>query len=87
MTRSEQELKDEVLERVDEALERYFDSFHANGDLKGKGLPTIEDLEKTITSLRSETRNIYLDMVSKSITNFDESELIDAKKGSTRGRG
>ena len=41
---------------------------------------TINEMEDLISTLNSETRKAYLDMVSEMLSNIDESELIQSKK-------
>lgn len=78
----ERELKSEIMDQLEEAVDNYLSSFKLAG--KGNGsLPTIDDIENLVRELKSKTRDIYLDMVSNSLDTFDETELIASKKAST----
>ncbi len=82
----DQELKSAIMDELEDAVDEYLDSFHAscNG---GKALPSIDQIEDIVSELKSKTRDIYLKMVSESISSFDESELIESKKASTENGG
>ena len=69
------------MERLEEVVDSYFESYRLrSGD---QGVPTITEIENLITELKSKTRDIYLRMVSDSLTNTDESDMIASKKAST----
>ena len=82
----EQELKSAIMDELEDAGDEYLESFRLKSN-DGKTLPSINELEDIVADLRTKTRDIYLKMVSESITSFDESELIDSKKDSTGKEG
>ena len=82
MTQQEIEIKSAIMDRIEDSIDGYFQSFHTKA-ADGKGLPNINDIESIVSDLRQETRNIYLSMIEDTISNFDESELIDSKKVNT----
>ena len=82
----EQELKSAIMDELEDAVDEYLESFSLKSN-DGKTLPSINELEDIVADLRTKTRDIYLKMVSESITSFDESELIDSKKDSTGKEG
>ena len=84
--KDERELKSEIMDQLEEAVDEYFASFSAKSS-NGNSLPTIDDIETLLGDLKSKTRDIYLKMVSDSINNVDESELIASKKESTEKEG
>ena len=65
-----------------EALKKYSHAFIQSSAENG-GVPTINQIEKMWSKLDSETRNIFLNMVSGSISSIDESGLISSKKENT----
>ena len=86
LTNQERELKSTIMDELEDALDEYFESFRLKGG-DGKSLPSINDIEDLIGELKTKTRDIYLSMVSTSISNFDESELIASKKENTEKEG
>ena len=84
--KNESELKSEIMDQLEEAVDEYFASFKAKSSNQNS-LPTIDEIEDLLGNLRSKTRDIYLKAVSDSISNFNESELIDSKKENTRKEG
>lgn len=84
--KDERELKSEIIDQLEEAVDEYFASFSAKSS-NGSSLPTIDDIETLLGDLKSKTRDIYLKMVSDSINNVDESELIASKKENTEKEG
>lgn len=84
--KDERELKSEIMDQLEEAVDEYFASFSAKSS-NGGSLPTIDDIETLLGDLKSKTRDIYLKMVSDSINNVDESELIASKKENTEKEG
>lgn len=84
--KDERELKSEIMDQLEEAVDEYFASFKAKSNDRNS-LPTIDDIEDLLGNLRSKTRDIYLKAVSDTVNNFDESELIDSKKENTGKEG
>lgn len=82
----EKEIKSAIMDELEDAVDEYLASFKAQSS-DGTSLPTMDQIEDIVSELRSKTRDIYLRMVSESITRFNESELIDSKKGSTKKEG
>lgn len=76
---SQAEMKSEIMDQIEEAVDRYLISY--NDKSKGnKQVPTIDEIEDMISELKSKTRDIYLKMISDSLNNTDESEMITSKK-------
>ena len=65
-----------------EALKHYSDAFSKSSSENG-GVPTINQIEDMWSKLDSETRNIFVKMISGTISAIDESEYISSKKEST----
>ena len=84
--KSEHELKSEIMDQLEEAVDEYFASFKAKSNNQNS-LPTIDDIEDLLGDLRSKTRDIYLKAVSDSLNSFNESELIASKKENTGKEG
>ena len=82
----EREIKSAIMDRIEDVVDDYFTEFHAKSK-DGKALPSINDIEDLLLELKSKTRDIYLDMASESISKFDESEIIESKKESSRKEG
>lgn len=82
----EAEIKSEIMEKIEEAVDEYFASYKEKSG-NGKVVPTIHEIEGLVTDLKSKTREIYLKMISDSLTNTDESELIASKKENSEKRG
>ncbi|MBQ9306554.1 MAG: hypothetical protein IJ229_01415 [Clostridia bacterium] len=74
----EQEIKSEIMDKIEEAVDAYLASYKEKKD--GKVVPNIYEIEGMLSELGSNTRKIYLDMLSKQLTNTDDSELIESKK-------
>ena len=62
-----------------EAIRRYSQAFIASSE-NSNGVPTINQIEKIWSKLNDETRNIFVNLISGSISSVDESELISSKK-------
>ena len=65
-----------------EAIRNYSKAF-AESSAKNGGVPTINQIEDMWSKLDSETRNIFVNMISGSIGSVNESELISSKKENT----
>ena len=84
--KDESELKSEIMDQLEEAVDEYFASFKAKSN-NDNALPTIDDIEVLLGDLKSKTRDIYLKMVSDSLDSFDDSDLIASKKELTGKEG
>jgi hypothetical protein len=65
-----------------EAIKNYSKAF-AKASCESNGIPTINQIEDMWSQLDSETRNIFVKMISGSISSINESELISSKKANT----
>lgn len=65
-----------------EAVRNYSRAFAKSASENG-GVPTINQIEDMWSKLDSETRNIFVNMISGSINSINESELISSKKANT----
>lgn len=65
-----------------EAIRNYSKAFIQSANENG-GVPTINQIEKIWSKLDTETRNIFVNMISGSISSINESELISSKKANT----
>ena len=65
-----------------EAVRKYSKAFAKSAGENG-GVPTINQIETIWSKLDSETRNIFVNMISGSISSIDESEIIASKKANT----
>ena len=65
-----------------EAVRNYSKAFTESAN-KNNGVPTINQIENLWSKLDIETRNIFVKMVSGSISSINESELISSKKANT----
>lgn len=65
-----------------EAVRNYSKAF-AQSSHENNGVPTINQIEKMWSNLDAETRNIFVKMISASISSINESELISSKKANT----
>lgn len=70
--------EDELLE----AIRNYSKAFKDSAS-KNNGIPTINQIEDMWSKLDSETKNIFVTMISGSISSVNESELISSKKANT----
>lgn len=66
-----------------EAIRNYSKAF-AEASAENNGMPTINQIEDIWCKLDSETRNIFVKMISGSISAAEESSLIASKKANTR---
>lgn len=65
-----------------EAVRNYSKAF-VQSSTENNGVPTINQIEKMWSKLDSETRKIFVNMISGSISSINESELISSKKANT----
>lgn len=70
------------ISKVKEAIKNYSRTF-TQAVTESGGIPTINQIEAMWSKLDTETRNIFVKMVSGSINSLDESELISSKKENT----
>ena len=84
--KSTKQLKAEAIQDLREHINEFFDEFSAKVSNANNFL-TMDDLETLVSKLDSETRKTYLNMISDSLNNLDEKELIKSKKASSPKRG
>ena len=65
-----------------EAVRKYSKAF-AQSSKENGGIPTIDQIENIWSKLDSETRDIFVNMISRSISSVNESEIISSKKANT----
>ena len=65
-----------------EAIRNYSKAF-AQSSCENGGVPTINQIEAMWSKLDTETRNIFVNMISGSINSVNESEMISSKKANT----
>ena len=65
-----------------EAVRNYSKAFTESLS-ENNGVPTINQIEKMWSQLDSDTRNIFVNMISGSISSINESDLIASKKENT----
>lgn len=65
-----------------EAVRNYSKAFAEASD-ESNGVPTINQIEDIWCKLDSETRDIFVKMISGSISASEESSLISSKKANT----
>ena len=70
--------EDELIEAV-----RNYSKAFVKASTENNGVPTINQIEDIWCKLDSETRNIFVNMISKSISASEESSLISSKKANT----
>lgn len=80
------EIKSEIMDQLEDAVDDYLADFQTKSK-DGKALPSINEIEDLLLSLKDKTREIYLKMASESISKFDEAEVIDSKKGNSEKEG
>ena len=80
------EIKSEIMDQLEDAVDDYLVDFQAKSK-DGKSLPSINEIEDLLLSLKDKTREIYLKMASESINKFDEAEVIDSKKENSGKEG
>ena len=74
-----QQITESVKNSINDAIDKFADSFQKRTE-DANSFMTINEMEDLISTLNSETRKAYLDMVSEMLSNIDESELIQSKK-------
>ena len=82
-TAEERELKSEIMDRLEDVVDDYLETFRVKSD-EGATIPSIGEIEDMVSDMRSKTRDIYLQMISDSIDTFDEGPLIESKKDTTK---
>ena len=65
-----------------EAVRKYSKAF-AQSSKENGGVPTIDQIENIWSKLDSETRDIFVNMISGSISSVNESKIISSKKANT----
>ena len=65
-----------------EAVRKYSKAF-AQSSKENGGIPTIDQIENIWSKLDSETRDIFVNMISGSISSVNESKIISSKKANT----
>lgn len=65
-----------------EALKKYSQAFLESSS-QNDGVPTINQIESMWSKLNDDTRKIFIDMISGSISSINESNLIASKKENT----
>lgn len=80
------QIVEEAAQDLKEAIKNYAAAFKEKTSNASNFLD-ISDLENLMQELDGETRRIYLNMLSDSLSNVDEKELISLKKESTGNRG
>ena len=85
-TESERELKSEIMEKLEDAVDEYLASFKTKSN-GGSTIPSISEIEDMVSDMRSKTRDIYLQLISDSINNYAEGPLIESKKDTTEKKG
>ena len=74
--------EDELIEAV-----RNYSKAFVEASSNNNGVPTINQIEDIWCKLDSETRNIFVKLISGSISASEESALISSKKENTRRKG
>ena len=86
MDNNKNEMLDDVIANAEyelvEAVKKYGAAFAQSSSENG-GVPTINQIERMWSDLDSETRNIFVKMISGSINSINERELISSKKANT----
>lgn len=77
---------DEVIANAEyelvEALKNYSKAFIESSS-ESNGVPTINQIENMWLKLNDDTRKIFVELISGSISSVNESELISSKKENT----
>ena len=79
MTKTLEQIAAEVKLDLCEKVDQWITSF-ANDTKELNSFPTITQIEDSMLKLDSETRKIFLDMVSDGLSNIDEKQMISSKK-------
>ena len=78
-SKSKKEIASDVIQDIRESVNEFLDEFATNTKDTNNFL-TIDQLETMFSKLDSKTRKIYLDMVSDSLSNINEKDIIKLKK-------
>ncbi len=84
--KSPKDISYDVVQDIRGSVNSFLDSFDKKTRDTGDFL-TMDELEELFKKLDSETRKEYLNMVSDSLSNINEKELIKSKKVSSPKRG
>ena len=76
---SKLQISESTKSSINNAIDDFYNSFQKK-TTNANSFMNINELEDLLSTLNSETRNIYLKMVSEMLSNIDESELIQSKK-------
>ena len=78
-SKSKKEIASDVIQDIRESVNEFLDEFATNTKDTNNFL-TIDQLETMFSKLDSKTRKIYLDMISDSLSNINEKDIIKLKK-------
>lgn len=85
-TKNIDQIAADAVQDLKDAVENYVRVFSDTTKGPAKFL-TIDQLEDIVKVLDSETRKIYLNMVSDSLSSIKEKDIISSKKANSRKRG
>ena len=84
--KSKEDISHEVIQDIKETVDKFLEEFSEKTADASKFL-TMDQLEDMFSELDSKTRKTYLNMLSDSLSNINEKDLIKSKKASSPKEG
>ena len=83
MKKTIEQIAEETKKEVNDAIDQFFQDYMKKSGASENGVLPIDDIEELWDKLDKETRNNYVEAISKAINSINEAELIESKKENT----
>ena len=83
MKKTIEQIAEETKKEVNDALDQFVVDYMKKSGASENGVLPIDTVEELWDKLDKETRNNYVEAISKAINSINEAELIESKKENT----
>ena len=83
MKKTIEQIAEETKKEVNDAIDQFFVDYMKKSGASENGVLPIDTVEELWNKLDKETRNNYVEAISKAINSINEAELIESKKENT----
>ena len=83
MKKTIEQIAEETKKEVNDAIDQFFVDYMKKSGASENGVLPIDTVEELWDKLDKETRNNYVEAISKAINSINEAELIESKKENT----
>lgn len=83
MKKTIEQIAEETKKEVNDAIDQFFQDYMKKSGASENGVLPIDAIEELWDKLDKETRNNYVEAISKTINSINEAELIESKKENT----